>query len=613
MTSLPAILGVFANYADLSAKYLESLADELKDLKAKIDMLQADDKLSGTTIEVDEKVEVLEAVKLWRNKVRVLHYGGHANSLSLDLQKTRLRVDNFVRYIDLCGELKLVVLNGCSTRGFVKRLFESTGVRAIIATNDKVVDASCREFSEEFYDLLLNRKVSLESAFLTAVSNFTKDKEFNRENNIYLVAKNGASIAGITAFGPFRHNEGTRASEKIDNMLDDGEMPVPWGLYLTDRKMMEWKLLEEEIAEEEKKQDLKKKKTELMKRLLEAKKSESKLESDVEFLKGTGDMGKARLLDAEAELKNLKAHISGLKEQSDNAALELSQLSANSKEDSIVNKFYESFFELNYERQLERAREIQDKQKFQGFILQGTPDCAVSVLTKRLFRILEITNETTIIRYDFDSPFVPASGWAGLNVQLGFNFTRHDPDAIAREMVEHYRGQENSDKTQKGFLLLFINGPKDDFAKEETRKGMVAFWEELTAKFTEQDGDRPFDHPIYLFILDNNCDRILADTDYLSSREEQYQAVVAGVDTIDIYPVVQPVNKDTIKQWQKKKEFPNSMLLDEEEISQVLDRPNRSFLPVVRVISGLKVANPNKKQEAYIKFYESYVKKEITT
>ncbi|MBK7337849.1 MAG: CHAT domain-containing protein [Saprospirales bacterium] len=65
-------------------------------------------------------------------------------------------------------DLKLVFLNGCSSKAQVEVLFEH-GVKAVIATNSRVKDNKSRIFAEYFYKAFATGK-TIREAFDSAVS-----------------------------------------------------------------------------------------------------------------------------------------------------------------------------------------------------------------------------------------------------------------------------------------------------------------------------------------------------------------------------------------------------------------------------------------------------------
>ncbi|HAS46098.1 MAG TPA: hypothetical protein DCS93_36795 [Microscillaceae bacterium] len=96
-----------------------------------------------------------EFLRLWREKITIFHFGGHVNSDGLVLQN----IDAFFKPLaqELSqrnpASLKLVFLNGCSTKAHVQTLFD-LGIKAVIATSVDVEDATATDFALHFYEEL---------------------------------------------------------------------------------------------------------------------------------------------------------------------------------------------------------------------------------------------------------------------------------------------------------------------------------------------------------------------------------------------------------------------------------------------------------------------------
>lgn len=109
----------------------------------------------------------------WQNEITIFHYGGHADSLGLNLQNT----DAFFGPLahELCSrnkkKLLLVFLNGCSTQQHVQTLFD-LGVKAVIATSVSVNDDLATRFAIRFYENLA-KDDNLETAYISA-ANYAK-------------------------------------------------------------------------------------------------------------------------------------------------------------------------------------------------------------------------------------------------------------------------------------------------------------------------------------------------------------------------------------------------------------------------------------------------------
>ncbi|MER9947174.1 CHAT domain-containing protein [Mesorhizobium sp. M0047] len=108
-----------------------------------------------------------------RDHVAVFHYAGHANSFQLLLRSAEggLRAADrrgFAEYLGQQKSLRLVFLNGCSTRMHVEDLLVA-GVDAVIATDRAVADQTATDFATRFYRNF-GSGASIGTAFAEAVA-----------------------------------------------------------------------------------------------------------------------------------------------------------------------------------------------------------------------------------------------------------------------------------------------------------------------------------------------------------------------------------------------------------------------------------------------------------
>jgi len=147
-----------------------------------------------------------------KDRVAIFHYGGHADSRDIFLQDQAANSDGVAQLLASQKELKLVFLNGCSTRAQVG-LLQELGIPAIIATSVPIADNSAKIFSDVFYRALAEDH-TLEEAFKLAAAN-------------HLMTTGQA--AGIS--------RGVRVRKEETEVL-------PWGLYITEGKeaVLGWKI-----------------------------------------------------------------------------------------------------------------------------------------------------------------------------------------------------------------------------------------------------------------------------------------------------------------------------------------------------------------------------------
>lgn len=106
---------------------------------------------------------VCRTIALYRERLVLFHYSGHADRDILLLEEELARAEGLVHLLGKCPKLKLVFLNGCSTDGMVGALLNA-GVKLVIATSAKVDDITASKFSICFYEGL-ERGETIDQAF----------------------------------------------------------------------------------------------------------------------------------------------------------------------------------------------------------------------------------------------------------------------------------------------------------------------------------------------------------------------------------------------------------------------------------------------------------------
>lgn len=110
---------------------------------------------------------VVQKINTYRDSLAVFHFSGHAGQTVLLLEDTAAGAKGMARLLARCPNLKLVFLNGCSTKKHIEQL-TTHGVKAvIIATHAPVKDPVATKFSKAFYTAL-ERQCSLAEAIQEA-------------------------------------------------------------------------------------------------------------------------------------------------------------------------------------------------------------------------------------------------------------------------------------------------------------------------------------------------------------------------------------------------------------------------------------------------------------
>ena len=159
-----------------------------------------------------------------RKEMSIFHFSGHANSqlllfMQADGSPAKVEGSKVASLFekDLAPSLKLVFLNACATKAQV-RFFHQAGVAAVIATPNKVLDKDAFNFSDIFYRGLLSG-LTLRQAFNDAIFPVSH------------VLTGGGIHRGFEL--------------DFDEISED-----KWGLFATDEKAENWRLLETSPSEE---------------------------------------------------------------------------------------------------------------------------------------------------------------------------------------------------------------------------------------------------------------------------------------------------------------------------------------------------------------------------
>lgn len=149
-----------------------------------------------------------------RERIVLFHYSGHAGRDRLVTQGEVAQAEGMAKLLGQCPNLKLVVLNGCSTRAQVQALLDE-GVPAVVATSAPVKDNKATDFSIAFYQALANNEEPLRQAFDLAEADL----------------KTQTSAQGITIHRGF------------DLPANNDDQPL-WGLFTRDDQpqVLQWKL-----------------------------------------------------------------------------------------------------------------------------------------------------------------------------------------------------------------------------------------------------------------------------------------------------------------------------------------------------------------------------------
>jgi len=126
--------------------------------------------------------KIHEYLVLFRNNLSLFLYSGHAGKDKLLLDDTHALSAGIAHALGQCSQLKMVVLNGCSTKGQVKELLKQ-GVPLVIATSAPINDEIATNFSIRFFQAL-KEQASYGEAFELAIAETLTQKAVDVHRDI---------------------------------------------------------------------------------------------------------------------------------------------------------------------------------------------------------------------------------------------------------------------------------------------------------------------------------------------------------------------------------------------------------------------------------------------
>ncbi|MEL6193047.1 MAG: CHAT domain-containing protein [Bacteroidota bacterium] len=150
MKNAPVIILAFAN--DREGKFLRSIAEEQRTITQALNPLVKKKLLHLEILSNVRANDITEAFRTFGDRVKTLHYGGHANDLELLLGGTdsKLDIEAFSQFLQAQEGLELVFMNGCATAAQADPL-KKAGIPNLILTEVIINDQAAQSFSTEFY------------------------------------------------------------------------------------------------------------------------------------------------------------------------------------------------------------------------------------------------------------------------------------------------------------------------------------------------------------------------------------------------------------------------------------------------------------------------------
>ncbi len=567
----PFLYFAFVPDPDQSQEYLEYVVQEEKGIRYKLVNLKANELLDYEAYSRDVNADyILDTLPPFHQQIRVFHFSGHARSVDLAFRNSQYTVDNLARMLGDMSTLHLVVLNGCSTHGFVKRLHEA-GVPAVLATTERIGDKSACDFALAFYQTLTIPQMSLRSAFEKATT---------------VLGDQSGEVLVRGELGP----------------PADGEV-LPWGLYLKEglskverETVLNWRLIEGEdqpviIPESSKK---------LLSAFEEMQQAffrerPHKIEEIKRYERLLGRLGSSPqdVEDADffkQKIAEVKEWIGSKEKALDAKYGEITQHALQNKRRSDREMIRQHLERINFSYQIDDFQDalIEHDADAHAFIVRGSPVCGHEILLQRLLEIAEIDHENTFTRievsFSSQSHTTPSSTniWSKLQIALNGLSSRYvesnEPAKILEAILARYYAPNH---------IVFVF--KDVYPNVQLNISVIKeFWETFLDHFQRaRQNRRPpgtSRFRVLLFVLDKNClvNQLIHcrhDADY----QQQLQQELPEGRQAFLLRNIALVNLKELKEW-RKKGVPLSLLQKLGKLETFIGDPGMPVLTTIHRI-----------------------------
>ena len=174
-------------FANQDTNPLPSLREEQRDIKQAL----LKGASSGHFYVLEEAFanpgNIINALQQIRPNLAIFHFSGHADRDQLEMSSASAYSEGLAQLLSKCPQLKLVLLNGCSTLGQVAALHDA-GVPLVIATSAPINDRKASTFGARFYQALSDNQ-SIKQAYELA-----KAEIMTIDNKVGFTESRGISI-----------------------------------------------------------------------------------------------------------------------------------------------------------------------------------------------------------------------------------------------------------------------------------------------------------------------------------------------------------------------------------------------------------------------------------
>lgn len=151
---MDTLLFCFANDRD---RPLPSLRDEDEGIDRLLDPRSSRNHFRKVRDSFATTDSVADKLLIYQQSLALFHFSGHAGQTFLQLEDQPARGEGIARLLGRCPNLRVVFLNGCSTRQQVELLRKQNVQAVIIATSTPVQDTVATDVALWFYEALVNQ------------------------------------------------------------------------------------------------------------------------------------------------------------------------------------------------------------------------------------------------------------------------------------------------------------------------------------------------------------------------------------------------------------------------------------------------------------------------
>lgn len=215
---------IFLAFANDEAKYLRHLSAEAQRLRQSLSMAK-----QHGLCDFEERFnisvrDIFQAVKM--SEISIFHYAGHADDQTMSLSQPNseniwIDTSYLNDFLARNKAIKVIFLNACSSRVQAEDLI-AKGIPIVIGTSIQISDRIATNLAASFYESLISGR-SIGEAWKDATDEILANDSSEKD-----IWKKVESIS----------EEGARGWVDKKGM----KIRVPWKMYYTDEKNLDWKL-----------------------------------------------------------------------------------------------------------------------------------------------------------------------------------------------------------------------------------------------------------------------------------------------------------------------------------------------------------------------------------